>query len=203
MLSKDNIKIKYSEEGYLPNFPPHLISDEEMCQAFLTNEFSYFYDNYPLLTDTLSDSYQELLNAIRYHIVRLVSKVEGFQRDLPNWVYSYMLGQVINDNSDQQDRHYFLVGINRDNIEDIMTPEAQVQCYEFSSKWVNKLDKSVKVENINKVFSSLPKESQDIASKELEKWEVEFSGSGEIVTRPPTMFGEPHVIKLIRINEVS
>ena len=86
MLSKDNIKIKYSEEGYLPNFPPHLISDEEMCQAFLTNEFSYFYDNYPLLTDTLSDSYQELLNAIRYHIVRLVSKVEGFQRDLPNWV---------------------------------------------------------------------------------------------------------------------
>ena len=31
----DVIKIKYAREGYLPDLPYHLISDEEMCDAFI------------------------------------------------------------------------------------------------------------------------------------------------------------------------
>ena len=35
MLAHDIIKITYVREGYLKNFPHHLISDEEMCVAFI------------------------------------------------------------------------------------------------------------------------------------------------------------------------
>lgn len=40
-LVHDLIKIKYVREGYLPNYPYHLISDSEMCDAFINNELNY------------------------------------------------------------------------------------------------------------------------------------------------------------------
>ena len=53
-LTKDSIKIKYTREGYLPNYPYHMISDEEMFKAFLDveNQSGFFYDNYPILEDS-------------------------------------------------------------------------------------------------------------------------------------------------------
>ena len=36
MLVHDLIKIKLVRAGYLPNYPYHLISDKEMCEAFIS-----------------------------------------------------------------------------------------------------------------------------------------------------------------------
>lgn len=211
MLAKDNIKIKYSQEGYLPNYPPHLISDEEMFEAFLTSEYAYFYDNYPLKTANLSDndkelleiSYSNLINAFRYFIARHVSSIESWRIDIPDWVYSYMLGEVVTDTSIQADRHYLLVGLNTDNIEDEITPKSQLACYHMSKRYTNKLDRAFKEDNISHLISVFDYSDQIIIQKEFEKWGVEVKANGWIDKRPPTMFGESHIIKLIRLNEIG
>lgn len=167
-----NIKIKYAEEGYLPNLPPHLISDEEMFDAFMENDISYFYMNYPLLDEALREEYDTLVAAIKFHIKQY--RDEGVA--IPDWVYSYMLGVVINNSSPQLDRHFLLVGLNCDVIDDFMTPLCQSNCYQVSKKCVNRLPK-----------------------KDREVWVDD-----ELVQlRPPTLFGEPHVIKYIRVNGAS
>lgn len=205
MLAVDNIKIKYSQEGYLPNYPPHLISNTEMCKAFIDDslEFQYFYDNYPLLASDLTEGYNTLVNAIKYHFCRFVTEVEKFYKDMPDWVYSYMLNEVVSNSSLQEDRHYFLVGIGTDNIDDIMTPESQIQCYQFSQSYVNKLDKNMRIESKPAMLEGLNETETETVLNELESWGIQFDEEDKIVTRPPTMFGEPHVIKLIRINEVG
>lgn len=175
-LAIDNIKIKYSQEGYLPNYPHHLISDEEMCNAFIGNDLSYFYDNYPLLDDELESEYDDLINAIKYHIQIFLDKDSDSWADLPDWVYSYMLGHVISVNSDWRDRHRLLVGLEDDNLDDDITASAQLRCYYMSRRYVNKLSKAEK--------------------------EVIVDGE-TIVTRPPALFGEPHIVKLLRLNEVQ
>ena len=74
----NNIKIKYVNLGYLPNWPYHLISDEEMFDAFMSNVVidksecrydetsksyvgsklesgqGFFFDNYPLLDEEVN-----------------------------------------------------------------------------------------------------------------------------------------------------
>ena len=37
MLVDDNIKISLTEQGYLMNYPYHMISISEMCEAFMNN----------------------------------------------------------------------------------------------------------------------------------------------------------------------
>lgn len=213
MLAVDNIKIKYSLEGYLPDYPPHLISNEEMCEAFLPrydNEisssnpqvWSYFYDNYPLINESLRLEYNSLINAIKYHFVRFLTDVDSFYQDLPNWVYSYMLGHVITQSSSEEDRHYFLTGIGKDNIDDSITSQIQEYTYTVSQKWCNKLSKSDKLANKDSILNGLSEETKAKIESEFNNWGVVFEDNGNIVTRPPSMFGEQNIIKLIRLNEV-
>ena len=215
MLAVDNIKIKYSEEGYLPDYPSHLISNEEMCEAFLPSNaavksaqesgetiWSYFEMTYPLVNQELQSEYDTLVNAIKYHFVRFLTKVDSFYSDLPNWVYSYMMGHVVNHQSSQEDRHYFLSGIGMDNIDDIINADVQLQTYKFSQKWYNKLSPSSKISNLATVLSDLSSNDQSILTKEFEKWGVVFESNDNIIIRPPSMFGEQNLIKLIRLNEV-
>ena len=213
MLAIDNIKIKYSQEGYLQNYPPHLISDEEMCNAFLTNPISYFTNIYPFLGEkyesdgeTYTDFYKaylKLINAFKYHICRFLSSVDSFKVDLPNWVYSYMLGSVVNSTSPQEDRHYILVGLNCDNIDDILTVEYQLACYKLSQRWVNKLDKSLKVANLDTLLKDYTDNEKDIIMSEFNQWDVSFDDNNDILFRPPSMYGEQNIIKLIRLGQVG
>ena len=39
MFIHDLIKIKYIREGYLPNYPYHMISDEEVFNAFINPDY--------------------------------------------------------------------------------------------------------------------------------------------------------------------
>lgn len=162
-LIHDTIKIKYAEEGYLPDYPYHLVSDEEMCEAFILNESNYFDDNYPLIAKDLETEYNALKDAILHHIHSFISSKDD-NKALPDWVYSYMLGAVISVNSDEKDRHDLLVFLDSDNIDDIITEKAQRACFQESKEWLRKL-------------------SREQAS-----------------LRPPALFGEPHVVKSLRIK---
>ena len=187
------IKIHYIKEGYLPNYPYHLISDEEMCQAFLPfdissegewnlcpkdSKLSYFYDNYPLLKDSLSEAYEELLKALLGHIKFLLEdKTETYI--MPNWVYSYMLGIPLSVNSDKLDIHDMLVSMGIDNIDDEFTSEASQLCYNYSQRWLRKMSQDRRLEGPNNADKS------------------------EYILRPLTMFGESHVLKYLRLLDVD
>lgn len=164
----DVIKIKYVQEGYLPNIPYHLISDEEMCDAFMNDsgDEDFWTYKYPLIDENLREPYENLKSAILWHINQLKdSQDPSFA--MPDWVYSYMLGEVLSVNSSIYDLHYLLVMLGVDNINDIFTPLAASACYKVSNIWLGKL-----------------------TEEQLEH-------------RPPTIFGEPHVIKYLRLQQVA
>lgn len=162
MLIHTIIKINYVREGYLPNHPYHLISDEEMFEAFLSDDENCFFTvNYPCMYDDFKDSYEELRSAIQYHINEYIQSDHTYV--IPDWVYSYMTRSVVTIDSDTADRHDLLALLNLDNINDIITKEAMESCLSISTSWVHKLP---------------PTRNNH---------------------RPPTMFGEPHVIKSLRL----
>lgn len=164
----DCIKIKYVREGYLPNIPYHLVSDEEMCSAFMNGQDADFWSyQYPLVTEMLQEPYQALKDAISWHLSDYLNHSHDETYTLPDWVYSYMLGAVISVNAPQHDMHDMLVMLGRDNINDVFTPDASMKCYEVSQVWLKKIPPS------------------------------------QLVHRPPTMFGEPHVLKALRLQQVS
>ena len=165
-LVHDLIKIQYVREGYLPNYPYHLISDNEMCDAFINNELNYFDVNYPCISDDLKSEYDTLRDAIIYHVSEFKSSLES-NAVMPDWVYSYMLGTVISVNSETLDKHDLLVSLSCDNVDDIFTPKAARTCLKISKEWIKKL----------------PPKKRD--------------------NRPPTIFGEPHVIKSIRMGTLD
>ena len=161
------IKINYIKAGYLPNYPYHMISDHEMCDAFLNDDNPcFFYDNYPLLDDSLSDAYNKLVEELKYHMNALKSQPDD-SYDLPSWVYSYMLGSVVSINSDHYDIQNIADMLNIDIDFGDFNSELSKNCYEVSKEWIQKL-----------------------SSEEQEH-------------RPPTMFGEPHVIKSLRLKSVQ
>lgn len=201
MFSHDIIKIKYVNEGYLPNYPYHLISDEEMLDAFLTypnyefrtddeidknielsddekwrrftngTEPCYFRDHYPLYADYGCGEPEALIEEELYrdlveHIVKLIEEFKQSKDDvvdLPDWVYSYMIGSTLGIKSDYRDLHDMFVMLGSDNDFDEFKPECASACYEVSCKWIAKTDED----------------------------------------RPPTMFGEPHVLKSLRLDQID
>lgn len=186
MFTHDVIKLRYSIEGYLPYYPPHLISDEEMFEAFIPlnyfnfipyesvemdpdmwNRFSrdenphYFFDNYPLVDENQLSQYKELVSNIIYYLKMFLYDSTCL---IPSWVYSYMLHSTIGPTSSKEDIHELLVGLRCDNIDDDYDTTAVNACYEISSKYIGGLKRDEKIH------------------------------------RPVTMFGEPHVMKYLRIR---
>lgn len=162
-FTHDLIKIKFINEGYLPNYPYHLISIQEMCDAFLPSvddDTCFFAANYPLITDELTDEYNELKSNLFTHVSKLKS---GEVSALPDWVYSYMLGSVISVNSPESDIYDLteLMGIKSCDAE--ISPEMCKECYRISKQWLAKVPDHKKV------------------------------------NRSPSMFGELHVLKYLRL----
>lgn len=172
------IKIRFSELGYLPDTPYHLISDEEMCEAFLSsdpsNNISYFRDYYPCVDEALQDEYNALVLAIQYHLEVFKSESSDV-RKLPNWVYSYMIGSTIGPKSDPLDIHDLIVPLGCDNLDDEFDGLCAAKCYQASKAWLMKTKKRY----------------------------VELDDGTTIDTRPPTIFGEPHVVKYVKLQELK
>lgn len=192
------LKIKYVNLGYIKkNYPYHLISDEEMFNAFIDlgdTEFNakttmidpevrFFEDYYPnpfaeedyiyqkknssgevIEEISLSDEYTRLKAFIISEIndyLAYKGTSEEYQHLIPSWVYTYMLGEVIYQQSEYLDIQDLLVLLNCFNIDNIFTREACITCYMTSLKYITTLNSEV---------------------------------------RPPTVFGEPHIIKVLRME---
>lgn len=192
----DILKIKYVRLGYIPkNYPYHLISDKEMFNAFIKldtaqevqdDQVFFFDDNYPNPFDkndvyrqtkideetgeviiiseiNLYDEYCKLkayiVNAINDYLAYR-STPEESNHQIPDWIYTYMLGEVVYQNSEYLDIQDTLTLLHCSNLDNEFTKEACIACYVTSLGYVSKLS---------------------------------------INTRPPTVFGEPHVIKQLRM----
>jgi len=169
MILFDTIKIKYIQLGYLPDWPYHLISDNEMLDAFLFNEANFFADNYSIDThdDTLRELYDTLKREIQYHVD--AAKAHRDLSLLPSWVVSYMIGSTVSFTSSSKDIDDLIQLSNLTGI----TPAGQFNDMLYNSNvaisasWIAKLPTSKKEH------------------------------------RPVTMFGEPHVIKSLRLAKVD
>lgn len=182
ILVHDYIKIKYTREGYLPDYPYHMISDEEMIEAFMKSDSDegFFFDNYYVKDESLKEQYETLVQTIRFHI-DIFKKSKDDTRVLPDWVYSYMLGSVISEHSSDIDRHDLLVLLDLDNVDDNFTEQAKKRCLSISKQWIKKIteeNRYVKILNPNGTYSR-------------------YDG------RPATMFGESHVIKSLRLDSAG
>ena len=76
MLLHDIIKIHLIGAGYLPNYPYHMISTKEMCDAFICegDAPSFFFDTYnPYFntTDEVKAAYLDLVDTIIYYVYKL------------------------------------------------------------------------------------------------------------------------------------
>ena len=232
MFIHDLIKIKYIREGSLPNYPYHMISDEEMFNAFLNPDYvnssdmeglQYFYYAYNMIADSASEiknAWISLRKSILYHIQmykyqsqllkcdtcdeylwmsNLLKKKRCpicgqplliAQYEIPDWVYSYMLGTVIGSKSAVLDIHDVILPMNADNIDDEFGAEQAYACYETSQNWINKIG-TAKIHVITE---------EDMRKLHLP---IIFSAGNNISLRPITIFGEPHVIKSIRLSQAS
>ena len=140
-LVNDIIKIKFIESGYLPDYPYHLISDNEMLDAFISpsensNDYNqgYMFDMYPIddsWSDELKSAYNNLIKSFKSEIDNY--KSDNSNNTISDRLYSYMLGSVIGPNSDKRDIHDLLVLLGYDNIDDIFTQKAAERCLSISS----------------------------------------------------------------------
>jgi hypothetical protein len=174
MLSYDVAKIQMTDAGYLMNYPYHMISNAEMCDAFLgSNGQGAFYTYYPLLDDSLSGVYSTLVATIQYYLAQLKTDDDYV---LPNWVMSYILGATVGPMSDAHDIGDLATGLNVSLDDDSdFNADLSAACYDASQLWLQKTG----------------------AQKT-----VQWNGH-TIYLRPPTIFGEPHVIKYYRLTQVQ
>lgn len=129
------IKIMYVNIGFLPNTPYHLISDDEMFDAFLKKD-GFFETYYPCPGPAFQQAYDNLFNYIK-------SCIEKFQNEdepIPDWVYSYMIMRPITYQSPEEDIAYIcdMANIDSPQILAEFTPQLAATCYEVSRKWLQK-----------------------------------------------------------------
>lgn len=214
-LTHDIIKIKYTRLGYLPNYPYHLISDEEMFNAFInlsgddstsgsgdsSEEERFFNDNYP---NPFADSDIEFIGAggekislrseyfrLKKYIIDTINQYLANQGTtnaenytIPDWIYTYMLGEVIYNNSEYLDIHDALMLL--DNV------------YVDSNKIIDEAgeedwEQLLKDNHVNNEFTRLSCVRCYIES-------TKYISTLTTGIRPPTVFGEPHVIKQLRLE---
>lgn len=156
----DTIKINYVGLGYLPNTPYYMITDREMIDAFI-GEGNYFDTFYYCPDESMQDDYDTLKIMIEE---TLQSYLNDDISEIPDWIYSYMLGNTITYQSPVEDIEYLydLTGLKPDISYDTFDKQLAKECLAISKQWLEKQ-------------------------------------TSKIYNRVPTMFGEPHVIKSLRL----
>ena len=172
-----------------------MISDKEMFDAFIdlsVDEYEneskipsgvyFFEDTYPdpfLVTDVYKkldkdgNVVQEInlrgeYKNLRRYIVKVINLYLKYHNTelasnyiIPDWIYTYMLGEVVYNNSDYLDIYDTLALLGDNNIENEFTNKSCALCYATSLKYISTLITGI---------------------------------------RPPAVFGEPHVIKQLRLG---
>lgn len=198
----DVIKIKLSREGYLPNYPYHLISDEEMCDAviklpdsikqYITSDF---FGPDVSKTKTTVDWFGAYLNDIddimyfKDNYPLIDDSIKKQYKDLVNRIF-YEIQEFKNNLSDDRylpDWIYsYMLGVCIGPTSDKLDIHDMI-----SSMGTDNLDDDY---DLDSAVACLK-----ISSDWLKKLIVSKDES----RRPPTMFGEPHVLKSLRLMQES
>lgn len=201
----DTIKIKYINEGFLPNIPYHEISDMEMINAFISRhspntphslelETSFKYFDYMYPYDDIiqnNETLQKHWNGLYDYIAKVCKYIKDYhfltgKTIIPSWIASYMLGNVVSPRSIVENKHDLLVLLGRDNIDDVFTEDVYLACYKISRSWILKtysgadFDSKLDIDNM----------SEDAIIKILE---LEY----------PSIYGALHVIKSLRLSQAN
>ncbi len=202
MLIHDVIKIQYNREGYLPDIPYHLVSEDEMCDAFITlpgDLSKYITSDYfgPTVdeTKTTVDWFNAFLNDTesisffkdKYPLIDDV--ILEYYKSLVNRIF-YEIQEFKNNldvNKVLPDWIYsYMLGV-------VVGPES-------SKLDIHDMILAMGVDNLQDEYTlECAIQCLRISKDWLKKVIVP---SGEVL-RPPTMFGEPHVLKAIRLMQES
>lgn len=192
-----------------------MISDSEMITAFMgTDGAGYFSDNYPcLLTDVQQiRQYNQLVLTIMTYLIRYEY---GDIDTVPDWVYSYMIGSTISVNSDKLDIHDLAVQLGTGTVSDSFTPACSEAClresindnrgYTFQSMNINEFSTEVveKLKTVELIYNS--DNTEDLYSDTVVTLYdlIHNINIGKVYDRPPTMFGEPHVLRSLRLQQIA
>lgn len=215
MFIHDIIKIRYSSDGYLIDHPYHMISDAEMIQAFYDSDGAgYFSDNFPCLNESIEfvRAYNLLvLSVLTYLLLYKNGEIEA----VPDWVYSYMLGSTISVNSSKLDIHDLAAQLGTSTVSDTFTQACSEAClvesrnvcggYMYNTMNIN----SFSANTINDMKSIKLVYNTDVMPELYSDTVVTLYDLCRNVTissvydRPPTMFGEPHVLKALRLRQIT
>lgn len=201
MMVHDIIKIKYVREGYLPNYPPHLISDEEMCIAFL----QYLRD----FTDEPVTSWEQLNDEITHSYVGyyidwyLSPLLTQFESEAFPYE-STLAGAILNLTDELSANMNKLIDYNRSNSDESFVLPDWVYSFMLGrvvgpkSDTLEKHDLLVLLDtdNTDDNFDGI---SSYACYQVSRLWVNKLKGDD---MRPPTVFGEPHVIKSLRLQQV-
>ncbi len=197
----DIIKIEMNREGYLPSYPPHLISDEEMLDAFLKyptdkdldadlseltdDEVSnlkwekfqseincMFKDYYPLVIDEEDTMYETYLNYYRELIENISWHIEQYKLSLQT------TGQAELPDWIYSYMNQSVVSVNS------------------SQRDKHDLLVALTVDNIDDIFTPIAQKACYAVSYE---W-LKKLPSSQRIHRSPTLFGAPHVVKALRVK---
>ena len=200
MFIHDVLKMRYAYDGYLENFPYHMLSDKEMIFAFMgKDDTGFFYDNYPRLieTETAFLRYNSLRLTIGYHLAMYLVDADR-QYIIPDWVYSYMLGSTISVNSDNLDIHDLCVQLGVHESVDTFTSACSQACLDVSTSCLG-ANASIDYIDIPEKYKA---DMEDVLKQmSLYEWYHSPIVGEKICKRPPTMFGEPHVLKALRLRQ--
>lgn len=169
------IKIKYINEGYLENHPYRMISDAEMFNAF-TKENGYFADTYPCVNADLTEQYEEL----KEFIFGAIKLYQDYSADVPQRVRNaFPEGFLLPDWI-----YSYMLGYT-------LSVQSSEQDIEYLYGLLN-------LENEEPVFDAdLSEECYKVSVDWIKKLPAKF------IDRPATVFGEPHVIKSLRLQTVD
>lgn len=209
----DLIKIKYVREGYLQDLPYHLISDEELYDAFLsydaeTETYSGYYTAiYEAPVDgVLLEYYNTLTNAIYRHLC-LAKSLAGhmlteFGTDtVIDFSDSYLVNsgmiKVLNPDKPISQLNYTFIGLPN-----------WIYAYMLGNTISDKSDDELDYEDLLntlhiKEYHDMLYKCYSISCGWLVKLPNSYIAYGDSILRPPTIFGEPHIIKAIRLEEAA
>lgn len=247
-LLHDLIKIKYVNEGYLPNTPYHQISDNEMLNAFIRNDndwefgedgdvvvsvaelpylHGYFIDTYPCPSDDLLEAYAELVSSIvtnSYYSYKSLGKGDVNLDGLVNFEDVILMRRYIAGLSPLTSEQIEAGDMNNDgelNSKDVLLlrrllETGQANSYILSDVSISEWVYPYMLGNAVGQYSSIPDkhdllvmlgtdntydEYDEKSAKACLATSQEYLNRISNNLRAPTMFGEPHVIKALRLKE--
>lgn len=198
MLTHDILKIKYVRLGYTrKNYPYHLISDEEMFNAFIDLGNTDFNNRTTLIDPSVrffDINYPNPFAEEDYIYKKKNAKGEVVAEISLNEVYLTLKSQIIS----YINQYLSVSGTVAENEHVLPSWVYTYMLGEVVYKQSDYLDIQDTLELLG--CSNLDNEFTREACIECYRVSSDYISTLTADTRPPTIFGEPHVIKSLRID---